>query len=97
MEVKAWGQPTPVTPQPPETKAVFPSVPKKKTRRKIRIPQLRTAKRIIAGLLLCLYIVFFMSMLNLPSMLLAFGATIFILFDYLHKTKRARRDWSQPE
>lgn len=102
--VQAWGKPlnnpTVEASQPAISKAMsIPHVPVGvKKPRKLKVPGLRTAKRGLAGLMLLVNILLALSGLAFSGLLaLLFFLNVFILIDYLHKTKKIKMDWKEPD
>ena len=66
--------------------------------RKLRVPGLRTGKRVGAGLMLAFNLLLAFSGLAIPNaqvLSFLFFLNSFFLFDYLQKTKREKIEWSQ--
>jgi len=72
--------------------------PKPHKPRKLHVPGLRTAKRVLASFLLIANLLVGISGLIFPGgyvLAIFFFLNIFIFLDYLHKTKKVKIDWNK--
>ena len=85
---------------PPPTNQTMPQLVHVETRkpRKLRVPGLKTGKRVMAGLMLASNLLLALSGLAIPNaqvLSFLFFLNSFFLLDYLQKTKREKIEWTK--